>query len=94
MTALLRAYSSHSIAQTTLSYLVLVAVSLDPSELPYQTPYLAPSAAERFFPGAGEALPIHSFKLQLEGVIHIEGTVLRWIFSILTVRRLAYCELS
>lgn len=65
--------------QTTLSFLVLVTVSLDPSEQPYQSPYLNPSAARHFLPGPGEALPMHSISLQLEGAIHIEGTLLRCI---------------
>ena len=42
-------------------------------------PPLAPNAARHFLPGAGEALPFQSLGLRLEGVIKIEGTLLRYV---------------
>ena len=63
--------------QTTQSFLVLVTLEYNPDELPYQSPPVAPNAARHFLPGAGEALPFQSFSLRMEGVIRIEGTLLR-----------------
>ena len=65
--------------QTALSYLVLVSVDYNGEELPYQSPPLAPNAARHFLPGAGEALPFQSLSLRLDGVIRIEGTLLRYV---------------
>ncbi|KAI0823049.1 RIC1-domain-containing protein [Trametes gibbosa] len=64
------------VVQTTLSYLVLVSVEYNAEEVPYQTPPLATNAARHFLPGAGEALPLQSLSLHLEGVIRIEGSLL------------------
>ncbi|KAI0963163.1 hypothetical protein AcW1_000322 [Taiwanofungus camphoratus] len=64
------------VIQTARSYLVLVAVDFHPDEAPYQSPPLAPTAQRHFLPGSGEALPLHSVSLHLEGVIRLEGTLL------------------
>ncbi|CDO70231.1 hypothetical protein BN946_scf184942.g31 [Trametes cinnabarina] len=64
------------VIQTTGSYLVLVTVEYNAEEVPYQTRSLAATAARHFLPGAGEALPLQSLKLHLEGVIRIEGNLL------------------
>ncbi|TFK93553.1 RIC1-domain-containing protein [Polyporus arcularius HHB13444] len=64
------------VIQTTESYLVLVSLEYNADESPYQSPPLAPNAARHFLPGAGEALPLQSLSLRLEGVIRIEGTLL------------------
>ncbi|KAI8995415.1 RIC1-domain-containing protein [Trametes punicea] len=61
---------------TTESYLVLVTVEYNAEEVPYQSPPLAANAARHFLPGAGEALPLQSLSLRLEGVIRIEGNLL------------------
>lgn len=50
--------------------------------MPYQTPPLAANAARHFLPGAGEALPLQSLNLHLEGVIRIEGSLLRCVLRI------------
>ncbi|KAL7285751.1 hypothetical protein ACG7TL_000860 [Trametes sanguinea] len=63
------------VIQTTESYLVLITVEYNAEEVPYQTPPLATNAARHFLPGAGEALPLQSLKLHLEGVIRIEGSL-------------------
>ncbi|OSD05915.1 RIC1-domain-containing protein [Trametes coccinea BRFM310] len=63
------------VIQTTESYLVLITVEYNAEEVPYQTPPLARNAARHFLPGAGEALPLQSLKLHLEGVIRIEGSL-------------------
>ncbi|RPD81682.1 RIC1-domain-containing protein [Lentinus tigrinus ALCF2SS1-7] len=64
------------VIQTTQSYLVLISLEHSAEESPYQSPPLAPNAARHFLPGAGEALPLQSLSLRLEGVIRIEGTLL------------------
>ncbi|EIW64556.1 RIC1-domain-containing protein [Trametes versicolor FP-101664 SS1] len=64
------------VVQTTESYLVLITVEYNAEEVPYQTPPLAANAARHFLPGAGEALPLQSLNLHLEGVIRIEGSLL------------------
>ncbi|KAJ8501555.1 hypothetical protein ONZ51_g555 [Trametes cubensis] len=64
------------VIQTTESYLVLITVEYNAEEIPYQTPPLAANAARHFLPGAGEALPLQSLSLHLEGVIRIEGSLL------------------
>jgi RAB6A-GEF complex partner protein 1 len=66
-----------SIWQTTVSYLVLVAVDYDPNETPYKTPQLAPNAQRNFMAGPGEALPLQAVTLRFEGVIRIEGRLRR-----------------
>lgn len=67
--------------QTTLSYLVLLSIDYNAEELPYQSPPLAPNAARHFLPGAGEALPFQSLSLRLDGVIRIEGILLKCVSS-------------
>ncbi|KAI0651550.1 RIC1-domain-containing protein [Trametes meyenii] len=64
------------VVQTTGSHLVLVTVEYNAEEVPYQTPPLPANAARNFLPGAGEALPLQSLSLHLEGVIRVEGTLL------------------
>ncbi|KAI0670204.1 RIC1-domain-containing protein [Trametes maxima] len=64
------------VVQTTGSHLVLVTVEYNAEEIPYQTPPLPTNAARNFLPGAGEALPLQSLSLHLEGVIRVEGTLL------------------
>ena len=34
-----------------------------------------------FLPGPGEALPLQALVINFEGVIRIEGDLLRWVFS-------------
>jgi hypothetical protein len=34
-----------------------------------------------FLPGPGEALPLQALVIHFEGVIRIEGDLLRWVFS-------------
>lgn len=69
--------------KTTESYLVLITVEYNLDEPPYQSPALAPSAQRHFLPGPGEALPFQSVSLRLEGVIRIEGHLLRCVFLFL-----------
>ncbi|KAH9947946.1 RIC1-domain-containing protein [Amylocystis lapponica] len=64
------------VIQTTQSYLVLVAVEFHPGETPYQSLPLASGATRHFLPGSGEALPLQSLSLHLEGVVRLEGTLL------------------
>ncbi|KAI0803143.1 RIC1-domain-containing protein [Irpex lacteus] len=64
------------VIQTTLSYLILVTVDVNPEEIAYRTPPLPVAAQRHFLPGAGEGLPLPSMSLFLEGVIRIEGALL------------------
>lgn len=63
--------------QTTRSYLVLVTVE-NKSYLPvYQSPALSPASQRSFQPGPGEAHQVQSVSLHFEGVIFVEGHLLR-----------------
>lgn len=63
--------------QTAKSYLVLVTVQFNPNETPYEAPELASGNKRNFLPGPGEALPLQSIVLHFEGVIRVEGSLLR-----------------
>jgi hypothetical protein len=63
--------------QTSESYLVLVTVVYTPSETVYNPAPLPPNAQRNFLAGAGEGSPFHALHLQLEGVISVEGTLVR-----------------
>jgi len=63
--------------QTSESYLVLVTVVYTPSETVYNPAPLPPNAQRNFLAGAGEGPPFHALHLQLEGVISVEGTLVR-----------------
>jgi hypothetical protein len=63
--------------QTSESYLVLVTVVYTPSETVYNSAPLPPNAQRNFLAGAGEGSPFHALHLQLEGVISVEGTLVR-----------------
>jgi hypothetical protein len=62
--------------QTSESYLVLVAVEHEADKSVYQTPFLSGSQ-RNFLPGAGEGFPLQSVHLRFEGVIRVEGHLLR-----------------
>ncbi|EMD41642.1 hypothetical protein CERSUDRAFT_128592 [Gelatoporia subvermispora B] len=66
----------HIVIQTTYSFVVLISLEYIPSETSYQSPPLAPNAQRHFLPGAGEALPLQSIRMHLDGVIRIEGALL------------------
>jgi RAB6A-GEF complex partner protein 1 len=59
--------------------LVLVAIEFDSASHAYQVPssIAASAAAHNFLPGPGEAFPIQTAHLHFEGVIRIEGHLLR-----------------
>lgn len=63
--------------QTTESYLVLASLRQRPDEIPYGTPRLGSSSMRTFLPGPGEALPLQALVIHLEGVVRIEGNLLR-----------------
>jgi len=63
--------------QTSESYLVLVTVVYTPSETVYNSAPLPPNAQRNFLAGAGEGSPFHALHLQLEGVISVEGILVR-----------------
>ena len=65
--------------QTTLSHLILVTVDANTEETAYRTPSLSAPAQRHFLPGAGEGLPLPSMSLFLEGVIRIEGNLIRHV---------------
>lgn len=64
--------------QTTGSYLVLVTPVYSPNETPYKFVPAASTTDRHFLPGPGEALPLQSVSLRFEGVIRIEGQLLRY----------------
>jgi hypothetical protein len=66
--------------QTTKSYLVLASLRQRLDETPYGTPRLGSSSMRTFLPGPGEALPLQALVIHLDGVIRIEGDLLRWAF--------------
>jgi RAB6A-GEF complex partner protein 1 len=63
--------------QTTKSYLVLASLHQKPDETPYSTPRLGSSSMRTFLSGPGEALPLQALVIRFEGVIRIEGSLLR-----------------
>ena len=69
--------------KTSESYLVLVNVHYDgrPTVEPYQAPPLPVSAQRHFQAGPGEALPMFSVTLSFEGVIRVDGELLRSGYS-------------
>ena len=74
---------SHTRTQTTQSYLVFITMHGDPNERPYQTPAHSIGSQKDFLPGPGEGVPIPSLTLHFEGVINIQGTLLRCDFEVL-----------
>jgi RAB6A-GEF complex partner protein 1 len=64
------------LSQTSQSYLVLVTVDHKPYLSTYQTPKTTRSQRS-FLSGAGEALPLQSVSLHFEGVIYVDGHLLR-----------------
>src|SRR5882762_7754585 len=76
--------------QTTKSYLVLASLRQRPDETPYGTPRLGSSSMRTFLPGPGEALPLQALVIHFEGVIRIEGSLLRWAFSTVKSANLFY----
>lgn len=87
--ALMFVRTSKSSRKTTQSYLVFVTVQGDTSQTPYQIPLLASNAARNFLSGPGEGMPLHALTLQFEGVIRIEGHLLRRVHRIF-MRRTRY----
>jgi RAB6A-GEF complex partner protein 1 len=63
--------------QTAKSYLVLASLRQKPDETPYGTPHLGSNSLRTFLPGPGEALPLQALVIHFEGVIRIEGNLLR-----------------
>lgn len=57
--------------------MVLVSVEYKPDDLVYQVPTLAPQAQRNFLAGPGEGIPLQGVGLHFEGVIRIEGNLLR-----------------
>jgi hypothetical protein len=60
---------------------VLVTVTVNVDEPAYRTPPLPAASQRQFLPGPGEGLPLPSMSLYLEGVIRIEGNLLRWVMG-------------
>lgn len=48
-------------------------------DIAYRTPPLPAASQRHFLPGAGEALPLPAVHLHLEGVIQIEGNLIRYV---------------
>jgi hypothetical protein len=63
--------------QTSESYLVLITIEYQSEDVAYGCPPLPPSAQRTFLPGAGEGLPLQAVNLRFDGVIRVEGNLLR-----------------
>jgi hypothetical protein len=63
--------------QTTKSYLVLASLHQKPDETPYGDPRLGLSTLRTLLSGPGEALPLQALVIRFEGVIRVEGCLLR-----------------
>lgn len=59
-----------------------MTVDVNAEEIAYRTPPLPVAAQRHFLPGAGEGLPLPSMSLFLEGVIRIEGALIRYAVGI------------
>jgi RAB6A-GEF complex partner protein 1 len=55
-----------------------VSLEYNPDEMAYQVPILPPTAQRNFLPGAGEGSPLQSLSIHFEGVIRVEGHLLRF----------------
>lgn len=51
----------------------------NPTETVYNTTPLPINSQRNFLEGAGEGLPLHAIHLQLDGVVRVEGTLLRLV---------------
>jgi hypothetical protein len=65
------------IPKTVDSHLVLVVVEYSSASTPYRASQLSAAAQRQFLPGPGEGPPIQSVSLQFEGVVRIDGGILR-----------------
>ncbi len=63
--------------QTAKSYLILASLHQKLDETPYGNPQLGPSTLRTFLSGPGEALPLQALVIRFEGVIRVEGYLLR-----------------
>ena len=69
--------ASQCAIQTSESYLVLVSVVFDVDETVYATSPLPSNTQRNFLAGPGEGLPFHSINLHFEGVVRVEGGLVR-----------------
>ena len=63
--------------QTTLSYIVLVQVEHSPEETPYQDAARNSTLERHFLPGPGEGIPLPAISIKFEGIIPVDGGLLR-----------------
>ena len=54
----------------------------NPDRAPYGTDPTSPRVQKSFQPGPGEALPLQSILLRFEGVIRVEGGLLRQVWNV------------
>lgn len=73
--------------QTSDSYLVLVSVEYKADELVCGPPNVSLNAQRSFLAGPGEGLPMKAISLHFEGVVRVEGELLRWEYVCPWVRR-------
>jgi len=69
--------SSINPLQTSESYLVLVSVSYEGNGDVYSPPSLSLQTMRTFLDGPGEGLPFQPVSLHFEGVVRVEGDLLR-----------------
>jgi hypothetical protein len=73
---------------------VIITPLYNPNEPPYQAPFDVASPEWYFLPGAGEALPLQAVSLRFEGVIKIEGNLVRHIIIPSLQYASSYCPIA
>jgi len=68
---------AHICEQTQDSYLLLILVEYLSTQA-YRTPRLSTVAQRQFLSGPGEGHPLQGISLEFEGVIQVEGGILRY----------------
>ena len=70
---------AHIVSKTSASYLVLIAVEHQPDRPIYEVSQASRSTQRNFLAGPGEGVPFQRVHLHFEGVIRIQGSVLRYV---------------
>jgi hypothetical protein len=63
---------------------VLITVRHKEDETSYEVPSLPPNTQRNFLAGPGEGVPLQAVSLIFEGVVRIEGTLLRYVSVLYT----------
>lgn len=60
---------------------MLVSLEFDLGEVVYESTPLPVNTQRNFLAGPGEGLPFHAINMHFEGVIRIDGTLLRYVLN-------------